>query len=70
MLPSDSFMSNLLSQLGYSTREFQAWQLIVFAVLGAVNQPLAFCMFVHFLKPSFKRQLVCKFDITEYYFFS
>ena len=48
MLPSDSFMSNLQSQLGYSTREFQAWQLIAFAVLGAV-----------------KRQLVCKFDITE-----
>ena len=47
-------MSNLESQLGYSPREFQAWQLIVFAVLGAVNQPLAFCMFVHFLKPSFK----------------
>ena len=37
MLPSDSFMSCLHSLLGYSTGEFQALQLIVLAVFGAVD---------------------------------
>ena len=37
MLPLDSFMSCLHSLLGYSTREFQALQLIVLAVFGAVE---------------------------------
>ena len=32
MLPSDSFVSCLDSLLGYSTREFQALQLVVFGV--------------------------------------
>ena len=35
MLPLDSFMSNLYSQLQYSTGEFQALQLIVLVVSGA-----------------------------------
>ena len=37
ILPLDSFMSCLHSVLGYSTGEFQALQLIVFATFGAVD---------------------------------
>ena len=38
MLPSDSLMSNLYSQLGCSIREFHALQLIgVYEVFGAVD---------------------------------
>ena len=37
MFPLDSFKSCLHSLLGYSTGEFQALQLIVFAVFGAVD---------------------------------
>ena len=37
MFPLDSFMSCLHSLLGYSTGEFQALQLIVFAAFGAVE---------------------------------
>ena len=37
MFPLDSFMSCLHSLLGYSTGEFQASQLIVLAVFGAVD---------------------------------
>ena len=50
MFPLDSFMSCLHSLLGYSTGEFQALQLIVHAAFGAVDQPLAPCMLVHFLE--------------------
>ena len=35
--PSDSFVSYLNSHLGYSAGEFQALQLIVLAVFGAVD---------------------------------
>ena len=41
-------MSHLYTQLEYSTGEFQALQLIVLAVFGVVDQPLASCMLVHF----------------------
>ena len=37
MLLSDSFMSNLYSQLYSSTGEYQALQLIVFVVFGALD---------------------------------
>ena len=37
MLPSVSFMSNLYSQLGYFTEEFQAMQLIVLMVFGTLG---------------------------------
>ena len=37
MFPLDSFMSYLHSQLGYSTGEFQALQLIVLVAFGAVD---------------------------------
>ena len=37
MVPSDSFMSHLVTQLGYSAREFQALQLIVLAAFGVVD---------------------------------
>ena len=37
MLSSDSFMSNLYSKLGYPTGEFQALQLVVIALFGAVD---------------------------------
>ena len=42
-------MSCLHSLLGYSNGEFQALQLIVLAVFGAVDQQLAPCMLVHIL---------------------
>ena len=35
--PSDSFVSYLNSHLGYSAGEFQALQLIVLAVFGALD---------------------------------
>ena len=50
MLPSDSFMSCLLSLLGFSTGQFQNLQLNVLAAFRAVDQPLAACMLVHFLQ--------------------
>ena len=37
ILPSDSFMSYINSLLGYNTADFQALQLIVLAVFGAVD---------------------------------
>ena len=43
-------MSDLSSQLGYSTKEFQALQLIVLVVFGAVDQKHSACMLVHFFK--------------------
>ena len=43
-------MSCLDSLQGYSSREFQALQLIVLAVFGAVDEPLASYMLVHFLE--------------------
>ena len=48
-LTSEPFMSCLYSLLGYSTRKLQALQLIVLAMFGAVDYPLASCMLVHFL---------------------
>ena len=48
MLPSDSSVSCLDSLLGYSTGELQALQLIVLAAFGAMDEPLASCMLVHF----------------------
>ena len=41
-------MSHLYTELEYSTGEFQALQLIVLAVFGVVDYPLASCMLVHF----------------------
>ena len=52
MFPLRSFMSCLHSLLGYSTWEFQVLQLIVLAAFGAVDEPLAPCMLVHFWKSS------------------
>ena len=40
MLPSDAIMLNLYFQLGYFTWMFQAMQLIVIAVFGAIDQYL------------------------------
>ena len=37
MVSSDPFMSHLDTQLGYSTGEFQALQMIVHVVFGVVN---------------------------------
>ena len=54
MLPSDSFMPCLVSLPGYSTGEFQALQLIVLVVFGAVDQPLPSCMWVRSLKIKFE----------------
>ena len=47
-------MSCLDSLLGYSAGEFQALQLIVLVVFGALNKPLASCMLVHFLEIKFE----------------
>ena len=48
MLPSNCFMSCLHSLLGYSTGDFQALQLILFAAFNAVDWLLASCTLVHF----------------------
>ena len=37
MLPSESFMLNLYSQLGHITGEFRALQLIVLSMFGVIN---------------------------------
>ena len=37
MVSSDPFMSHLATQLGYSTEEFQALQLIVLVAFGVVD---------------------------------
>ena len=50
MLPSDTFMSNLYSLLGYSTGELEALQIIAVAVLGAMDKQLASCMVGHSLE--------------------
>ena len=50
MLPMDFFMACLHSLLGYSTGVFQALPLIVLAMFGAVDLPIASCMLVHFLE--------------------
>ena len=51
MLPLDSLIIPCLdSQLGYTTGEFQALQLIAHVVFGAVDQSFASCMLVHFLE--------------------
>ena len=47
-------MSCLDSLIGYSTGEFQALQLIVLVVFGAVDWPLASCMLAHFLEIYFE----------------
>ena len=50
-LPSDSFKSNLYSQLGYSTGYFQTLYIppLVCFVFAAMDWTLASCMLVHFL---------------------
>ena len=53
MVPSDPFLSDLATQLGYSAWEFQALQLIALAAFGVVDQPLASCMLVHLLETDF-----------------
>ena len=50
LVSSNSFMSNLYSQRGYTAGEFQALQLIVLVVFSAFAWTLAFCMLVHFLE--------------------
>ena len=41
--------NTIFSLLEYSTGEFQALQLIVLVVFGAVDEPLVACMQVHLL---------------------
>ena len=50
MLPPDSFLSNLYSQQGYSTEEFQALQLIFLEVFGGLDWPFAYGMLPHTLE--------------------
>ena len=62
---SDPFMSHLATQLGYTTGEFQALQLIVLVAFGVVDQPFAPCMLATFWKSTFRQQLGCIFDIMD-----
>ena len=55
MLPLDSYMSNLYSHLGCSTGAFQAVQLIVPVVFGALDESLVSSMLVPFLEISFNQ---------------
>ena len=48
----------------FSTGAFQAMELIVHAVVGALDEPLADCISVHFPISCFKL-FVCKFDIAK-----
>ena len=52
MVPSEPFMSHLATQFGYNAGEFQALQLIVLAMFGA----LAPGMVVHLLQIDFFTQ--------------
>ena len=51
-------ISCLHSLLGYFTGEFQNLQLIVLAAFGAVDEPLASCMLVHFMEIWFKIMVI------------
>ena len=57
------------SQLGYSTGMFQGLWLVVLAVFGAVNQPLAPLYVGPFVGISILNKLVCKFSRMENSFF-
>ena len=69
---SGLFMLYSDSLLGNSTGECETLQLIVRVVYGAVDYPLASCMFVHFLfwKWNLKWLWVCKFHKLEVSFFT
>ena len=68
--PSDPFLSNLHSQLWYSTEQFQSLKLIVLVMLVPwINHLCPVCWFT-FWKFSFGWNLVCKFDIAENTYFS
>ena len=54
LLPSDDFVSCLDYLLIYPTGKFQALQLIVRVLFGAVDWPLALCMLFHFLEIEFE----------------
>ena len=59
---SNSSVSCLDPPLGYSTGEFQALQLIFVVLCGAVDEPLASCILVHFLAIKFEMRvglLIC-----------
>ena len=49
MSQSESYMSKLYFQLGFSTGEFQALRMVVLAVFGVVHWPPASCIFVSIL---------------------
>ena len=55
-ISSGCFLSSLDSLLGYPIGDFQALQLIVLVVFGAVDKPITSCMLYH---------AICKFDILE-----
>ena len=54
-------VTNLTNEHGY----IQTQQLILFVVLGAVDEPLASCMVVQFEVYVFKWQLMCSFNTVD-----
>ena len=62
-------MSWLDSLLGHSTAEFQALQLIVLAVFGAVDLQLASWMLVQFLEINFEMVVGFGLEIMKNNFF-
>ena len=57
------YMSCLDSLSGYSTGQFQAFQLIVFAACGTIDQPHAPCMLVYFLEIKYEMMSIrCNCD--------
>ena len=62
-------MTNLYSQLGYSTEMLQALGLIVPVVFGAGIKHLRPICYYTFWKLNFKRKSMCKFDMVEISFF-
>ena len=65
MLPSNSFMSNLYSQLGYSTGEFQALRLIVLGAWCRVLITRLLYVSLVFGNRVLNNKSVCTFDTAE-----
>ena len=61
MLLLDTFMSYLDYPLG----EFQALQLNVLVVFGAVDHQFVSSMLVHFLEIEFEMIVVCMFEVMK-----
>ena len=65
-LPWASYLHAILRI--FSRGVFQAWQLFPLAAFGAVDEPLTYCMIVHFSAHVLKWKFVCKFRVRFHIF--